>query len=51
MAANKIINGVGNNKFAPKNMTTADEANGYANTTREQALTIAVRMLENLNGK
>ena len=48
MAANGIINGVGNNKFAPKNVTSADEANGYANATREQALIIAVRMVENL---
>ncbi len=48
MTANKIINGVGNNKFAPKNITTEDEATGYANATREQALIIAVRMVENL---
>ena len=48
MAANGIINGLGNNKFAPKNVTSADEANGYANATREQALIIAVRMVENL---
>jgi S-layer homology domain. len=48
MAANGIINGVGSNKFAPKNVTSADEANGYANATREQALLIAVRMVQNL---
>ena len=48
MVANGIINGVGDNKFAPKNVTSADEANGYANATREQALIIAVRMVENL---
>ena len=48
MAANGIINGVGGNKFAPKNTTTAQEAQGYANATREQALAIAVRMVENL---
>ena len=48
MAANGIINGVGGNKFAPKNTTTAQQANGYANATREQALLIAVRMVENL---
>ncbi|MBQ7119162.1 MAG: S-layer homology domain-containing protein, partial [Oscillospiraceae bacterium] len=48
MAANGIINGVGNNKFAPKNTTTAQQAQGYANATREQALIIAVRMVENL---
>lgn len=48
MVANSIINGVGDNKFAPKNTTTAEEAQGYANATREQALAIAVRMVENL---
>ena len=48
MVANGIINGVGDNKFAPKNVTSADEANGYANATREQSLIIAVRMVENL---
>ena len=48
MAANGIINGVGGNRFAPKNTTSAQEAQGYANATREQALAIAVRMVENL---
>ena len=48
MAANGIINGVGDNKFAPQNTTTEEEATGYANATREQALLIAVRMVENL---
>lgn len=48
MAANGIIGGVGNNKFAPKNVTPTDEANQYANATREQALAIAVRMVDHL---
>jgi len=48
MNANKIINGVGGNKFAPKNTTSAEEATGYANATREQALLIAARMVDNL---
>lgn len=48
MVANSIINGVGGNRFAPQNTTTAQEATGYANATREQALVIAVRMVENL---
>ena len=48
MAANGIVGGVGNNKFAPKNVTTEEQATGYANATREQALLIAVRMVENL---
>ena len=48
MAANGIINGMGNGNFAPRNTTQAEEARGYANATREQALAIAVRMVENL---
>ena len=48
MVANEIINGVGGNKFAPQNTTTEEEATGYANATREQALIIATRMVENL---
>ncbi len=48
MAANQIINGVGENRFAPANVTSEQEAGGYANATREQALAIAVRMVENL---
>ena len=48
MAANGIINGISGGRFAPKNVTTAQEAQGYANATREQALAIAVRMVEKL---
>ncbi|MBQ3199676.1 MAG: S-layer homology domain-containing protein [Firmicutes bacterium] len=48
MSANGIVGGVGNGKFAPKNITTEEQATGYANATREQALLIAVRMVENL---
>ena len=48
MNANGIIAGISNHRFAPKNITSADEANGYANATREQALAIAVRMVEKL---
>ena len=48
MAANKIIEGVGGNRFAPKNTTSEQAAIGYANATREQALAIAVRMVKNL---
>jgi len=51
MAANGIIKGMDNNIFAPKNTTSAQEASGYANATREQALAIAVRMVENLGGQ
>ena len=48
MAANGIIGGVGNNMFAPRAVTTEEQARGYATATREQALAIAVRMVENL---
>ena len=39
--ANVIIKGIGGNRFAPKNTTAAQEAEGYANATREQDLAIA----------
>ena len=48
MAANGIINGIGNNRFAPQNTTPEEEATGYANATREQAIIIATRMVKNL---
>ena len=51
MAANSIIKGMGNNKFAPRNITSAEMTSGYANNTREQALAIAVRIVDNLKGK
>ena len=51
MASNGIIKGMGNGDFAPRNTTSAEEAIGYANNTREQALVLAVRMVENLKDK
>ena len=51
MVTNKIINGMGDNMFGPKNVTEREVAMGYANATREQALAIAVRIVENLKGK
>ena len=48
MVANGIIQGVGNNSFAPRAVTSEQEAQGYAQATREQALIIAVRMINNL---
>lgn len=51
MAANDIIKGMGENMFRPKNITPKEEADGYANATRQQALVIAVRMVENLGDK
>jgi len=48
MAANGIIRGLSENKFGPKNTTSAEEASGYANASREQALVISVRSFLNL---
>jgi len=48
MVANGILQGMGNNQFRPRNITSAHEAANYAIATREQALAIAVRMIENL---
>lgn len=48
MVANDIIKGTGNNLFSPRATTPEEEAKNYASATREQALVIAVRMVENL---
>ena len=49
MAEHGIIQGMGNNLFAPRNLTPEQEAVFYANSTREQALVIAKRMYEKFN--
>lgn len=46
MAENAIINGIGEGKFAPQNVTQEQEDALYANSTREQAVAISVRMYE-----
>ncbi len=46
MVANGIINGMGNQMFAPKNVTEEQKQQQYANTSREQAVIIANRMFE-----
>ena len=43
-----VIKGIGDNKFAPKNTTSAQEAISYATATREQAILISLRSFENL---
>ena len=48
MAANNIIRGVGDNRFAPRNITSVQIASEYATATREQAIAIALRMVDNL---
>ena len=45
MATNDIIKGTGNNQFSPRAATSEEEAMNYAIATREQALVIAVRMI------
>ncbi len=46
MAKYGIIKGLSNNRFAPRNTTSAETAAGYANATREQALAISNRTFE-----
>ncbi len=48
MVANKIISGMGDGTFAPRAITSQEQAANYASATREQALAIALRMVENL---
>ena len=45
MTANEIIKGTGDNMFSPRAITDEEEAMNYAAATREQALAIAVRMV------
>lgn len=47
MVANGIIKGMGNNLFGPRATSTTREAIDFATATREQALVIALRMVEN----
>ena len=49
MVKHHVINGVGNNLFAPKNTTTAQAAVGYANASREQAILMSLRCYQNLD--
>ncbi len=48
MASHEIIKGMGENQFRPRATTSAQEAAGYAQATREQALLIATRMVNKL---
>ena len=47
MAVHNIIGPGANNMFNPRALTPAQEAIGFATTTREQALIIALRMVDN----
>ena len=48
MVKNGVISGVGDNTFAPKASTSAEQAALYATATREQAVIIAKRTAEKL---
>lgn len=43
-----VLNGIGDNLFAPKNTTSAQAAMQYANATREQAIAMALRSFKTL---
>ena len=51
MAANGIINGIGNNNFAPRAITSEEQMSGYASATREEALIMALRMVNKLGNR
>lgn len=48
MVKHNVMAGIGNNIFAPKATTSQEQALGYALATREQALVMSLRSLENL---
>ena len=48
MNSKGVIKGIGNGLFAPRAVTEEEKASGYAQATREQAILIAVRMVQNL---
>ncbi len=48
MVKSHVMQGIGSNKFAPRNTSAKEEAVGYALATREQALVMSLRSLENL---
>ncbi len=48
MVKNEVIKGMTATTFAPRNVTTYEQAVGYANASREQALIMAVRMFKKL---
>lgn len=43
-----VLNGIGNHLFAPKNTTSRQQAENYANATREQAVAMSLRSFKNL---
>ena len=51
MVAKGVIVGIGNNTFAPRAATPAEQTSNYGTATCEQAITIAVRIIENVKDK
>lgn len=51
MASNGIIGGVGGNMFSPRATTAEEQAANYATATREAAVIIGVRLVDNLKDK
>ena len=43
-----VISGIGDELFAPRNTNSKQEAERYANATREQALVMSLRSFKNL---
>ncbi len=50
MAANGVLKGMEGGTFQPRAVTEEQQARGYAQATREQAILIAVRLVKNLGG-
>ncbi len=50
MAANGILKGMEGGTFQPRAVTEEQQAAGYAQATREQAILIGVRLVKNLGG-
>ena len=50
MASNGILKGMEGGTFQPRAVTEEQQAAGYAQATREQAILIAVRLVKNLGG-
>jgi len=46
MAINGVIRGFDDGTFRPRNSTSRQVAEGYANATRQQAIAMALRMVE-----
>ena len=49
LTAMGIVNGMGNNRFAPRATTDRQRAEGYATATREQAVVMGLRIYKFLN--